>query len=224
MRISPLLWKADRGLWNWGIEIWFHCWINRNRWSIWVWYWKLLLKWYAVFNKDTDIEAQRSLRSSSQSLIDWLIDMTRLVASCFGRHVNSGRYDGLYLSRTLRCQYMPQSSVAVTSPSVFSTSSPRCRGLRWRGREHCWRSHRDWRLRHALTSERSRHLFPMLCLTIRLHSHSVILVFCSFFKISSTFLIVVAHISLFIALYIAFCLFLYHVLCYLVLWPQDWIK
>jgi len=42
----------------------------------WVWYWKLLLKWYAVFavfNKDTDIEAQRSRRSSSR-LIDWLID------------------------------------------------------------------------------------------------------------------------------------------------------
>ena len=40
--------------------------------SIWVWYWKLLLKWYAVFNKDMDIEAQRSLRSSSHWLIDWL--------------------------------------------------------------------------------------------------------------------------------------------------------
>ena len=38
------------------------------------------------------------------------------------------------------------------------------------------------------------------------------------------FLIVVAHISLFIALYIAVCLFLYHVLCYLVLMPQDWIN
>ena len=37
-------------------------------------------------------------------------------------------------------------------------------------------------------------------------------------------MIVVAHISLFIALYIAVCLFLYHALCYLVLWPQDWIN
>ena len=32
------------------------------------------LKWYAVFNTDTDIEAQRSLRSSSRWLIDWLIE------------------------------------------------------------------------------------------------------------------------------------------------------
>jgi len=43
-----------------------------NKRSIWVWYWKLLLKWNSVFNKDTDIEAQRSLRSSSRWLIDWL--------------------------------------------------------------------------------------------------------------------------------------------------------
>jgi len=47
-----------------------------------------------------------------------------------------------------------------------------------------------------------RHLFPMLCLTIRLHSHSaiyfsILFVFYNFIH----FLIVVAHISLFIALY-----------------------
>ena len=66
----------------------------------------------------------------------------------------------------------------------------------------------------------------MLCLTIRLHRHSaIILVFCSFFKILSTFLIVVSHISVYslhcILLFV--CLFTI-VLCYLVLWPQDWIN
>ena len=40
-----------------------------------------------------------------------------------------------------------------------------------------------------------------------------ILVFCSFKKNVIHFFIVVAHISLFISLYIAFCLFVYHDMC-----------
>ena len=54
-----------------------------------------------------------------------------------------------------------------------------------------------------------RHLFPMLCLTIRLHSHSAI-----YFSILLVFFLNFPH----------FCLFVYHVLCYLVLWPQDWVN
>jgi len=55
----------------------------------------------------------------------------------------------------------------------------------------------------------------MLCLTTRLHSHSAIYfsILFVFFLNFIHFFTVVAHISLFIALYIAVCLFVYHDMC-----------
>jgi len=66
----------------------------------------------------------------------------------------------------------------------------------------------------------------MLCLTIRLHSHSAIYfsILFQMFILFPPHLFDCSCIDQFIHCIVYCCLFVYHVSCYLVSWPQNWIN
>jgi len=70
-----------------------------------------------------------------------------------------------------------------------------------------------------LSKTNIRHLFPTLCLIIKLHKHSTIYFSILFvFSFNSIWLYISVHCVVYC------CLCVYLVLCCLVLWPQDWIN